>query len=119
MSRPDILVKVYGNLYPVTPATFAAVQEVCRAGCLYDPGEDPPVELCGDLLRISYEGIFFPLDDLLECLSALLPHFSPLVQGKIDYLDMEAWTLTRHSIQGNTLRVTSAPLNHVLDHAGL
>ena len=42
--------------------------------------------------RISFEGVFFPLDDVLDALRPLLCAES---SGKIDLIDMEAWTLTR------------------------
>lgn len=116
MSRHNVLVKVYGNLYPATAFLYGIVHEVCRAGCIQDNNDIPVVEQCGDLLRISYEGPFFSLDDLLE---SLAPHLKAGMQGKIDYIDLEAWTLTRHSIEGATLRVSSAPLNNVMDYAGL
>lgn len=116
MSRPNVLVKVYGNLYPATASLYGLVQEVCRSGCIVEDTDIPVVELSGDLLRISYEGPFFPLDDLLE---SLTPRLEVGMQGKIDYIDLEAWTLTRHNIDGARLLVSSAPLNNVMDHAGL
>lgn len=116
MSCPNVLVKVYGNLYPVTASLYGQVQEVCRSGCIVENTDIPVVEQCGDLLRISYEGPFFPLDDLLE---SLAPRLEAGMQGKIDYIDLEDWTLTRHTIDGASLRVSSAPLNNIMDHAGL
>lgn len=117
MARPNILVKVYGHIYPVTDKLFYAVHEVCRAGCMPAEDDAPPiVERSGDMVRISYEGMFFPLDAMLEILVPLLQ--APM-QGKLDYIDLEAWTLTRHSINGTHLHVTSAPLNNVMDYAGL
>lgn len=116
MSRHSVLVKVYGNIYPAPTSLCTLVQEICRSGCIEADTDIPVVEHCGDLLRISYEGPYFPLDDLLE---SLVPRLEAGMQGKIDYIDLEAWTLTRHRIDGLTLHVTSAPLNNVMDYAGL
>lgn len=116
MSRHHVLVKVYGNLYPASSALFASLADCCRGGCVTESDDIPVVELCGDLLRISYEGMFFPLDDVLE---RLLPFLTSAMQGKIDYIDVEAWTLTRHTITGTCLHVSSAPINNVMDYSGL
>lgn len=115
MSRHHVLIKVYGNLYPASPALCGILADCCRAGCVSENDDTPVVELCGDLLRISYEGMFFPLDDVLE---SLMPRLTATMQGKIDYLDLENWTLTRHTINGTSLNVSSSPLNNVMDYSG-
>ncbi|MEG2172109.1 MAG: hypothetical protein RRY29_02475 [Desulfovibrionaceae bacterium] len=116
MSRHNILVKVYGNLYPASQKLFCALQEACRAGCIQENNDVPVISLNGDLLCVSYEGVFFPLDNVLE---VLVPLLQPDMQGKIDYIDLEAWTLTRHSVEGTRLHVSAVPLNNVMDYAGL
>lgn len=116
MSRHHVLIKVYGNVYPASPALFASLADCCRSGCVSENDDIPVVELSGDILRISYEGMFFPLDDVLE---RLVPLLAPAMQGKIDYIDLEEWTLTRHRIKGTSLTATSAPLNAVMDYSGL
>lgn len=105
MHPHNILIKVYGNLYPADSNVFKAVQAVC--------GE--AAELDGDLLRLSFEGVWFPLEDML---TAIRPHLSASCRGKVDYLDLEAWTLTRHTIIGKEITVTRAPLNNVLAYSG-
>lgn len=105
MHPHNILVKVYGNLYPADSNVFKAVQAVC--------GE--AAELDGDLLRLSFEGVWFPLEDML---TAIRPHLNASCRGKVDYLDLEAWTLTRHTIIGKEITVACAPLNNVLAYSG-
>lgn len=105
MHPRNILVKVYGNIYPAGSDMLRSLQALC--------GE--AVELEGDLLRLSFEGIWFPLEDVLEALRSRL---TPACQGKLDYLDLEAWTLTRHIFTGTEITISSAPLNNVLDYSG-
>ena len=70
-------------------------------------------ELSGDLLRIDFEGVFFPLDDVLE---AVRPFLTPESAGKIDLIDMEQWTLTRTTFAGTAMTTKTVGLNHVLDY---
>ena len=72
-------------------------------------------ELEGDIFRISFEGVFFPLDDVLDALRPLLCAES---SGKIDLIDMEAWTLTRAAFSGTEITVKTVGLNHVLAYSG-
>ena len=105
MHPHNILVKVYGNIYPADSAMFQSLQAIC--------GE--AVEMEGDLLRLSFEGIWFPLEDVL---AALRPCLKSDCQGKLDYLDLEAWTLVRHTFAGTEIQLSRAPLNNVLDYSG-
>ena len=115
MNHGNILVKVYGHVWPAPPVLLTDLRRLLDS---LPPGDMPveeALELDGDLLRISYEGIYFPLDDALHILT---PHLGPQSQGKIDYLDLEAWTLTRCRVCGQGLERSSAPLNAVLDYSG-
>lgn len=112
MSQP-VLLKVYGNLHPADAADLEALT-LASASCVQEGG-DAVVTLAGDLLRISFEGLFFPVDDVLEALAALL---KPGQKGKLDVLDLEAWRLTRHLIADGRISSRSAPLNNVLDFSG-
>lgn len=38
--------------------------------------------------------------------------------GKIDLIDMEAWTLTRAAFSGTEITVKTVGLNHVLAYSG-
>ena len=112
MSQP-VLLKVYGNLHPADAADFEALSRA-SASCVGE-GAEPPVTLAGDRLRISFEGLYFPVDEVLEALAALL---KPRQQGKLDVLDLDAWRLTRHLFQDGRITSRSAPLNNVLDFSG-
>ncbi|MBD5648182.1 MAG: hypothetical protein HDQ89_11485 [Desulfovibrio sp.] len=112
MSQP-VLLKVYGNLYPADAADLEALVRA-SATCVQEGG-DAVVTLAGDLVRISFEGLFFPVDDVLEALAARL---TPGQKGKLDVLDLEAWRLTRHEFADGRITSRSAPLNNVLDFSG-
>ena len=112
MSQP-VLLKVYGNLYPADAADLEALARAA-ASCVRE-GPEEVVTLEGDLLRISFEGLFFPVDEVLEALAAVL---RPEQKGKLDVLDLEAWTLTRHLFADGRISSRSAPLNNVLDFSG-
>lgn len=102
--------KAYGNL---SPAGEDAVQAVDRV--FMDWGLSQRAELEGDLLRIAFEGVFFPLDDVL---AALKPYLCSDSSGKVDIIDMEGWTLTRAVFTGTEIRLSSAGLNDVLAYSG-
>ena len=78
-------------------------------------GTFPNAPNWGDIFRISFEGVFFPLDDVLDALRPLLCAES---SGKIDLIDMEAWTLTRAAFSGTEITVKTVGLNHVLAYSG-
>lgn len=115
MNHGHVLVKVYGHMWPACPALLEALRHVMQGLPLGDIPPDETLELDGDLLRLSYEGVYFPLDDVLAVIAA---HLSPDSQGKLDYLDMEGWTLHRHRIVQGQLQASSASLNAVLDYSG-
>ena len=77
--------------------------------------ESPWVFLEGNMLRISWEGLYFPLEEVLCALSATLAQNA---EGKLDYLDLEAWTLTRCIPGADGFHTTTRSLNHVLDYSG-
>ncbi|MDE5878415.1 MAG: hypothetical protein K2G99_00035 [Desulfovibrio sp.] len=112
MSQP-VLLKVYGNLFPATKADLEALTTASAGRVPGGPGE--AVSLDGDLLRISFEGLYFPVDEVLEALAGRL---GPGQQGKLDVLDLEAWRLTRHIFESGRITSREAPLNNVLDFSG-
>lgn len=113
MSQP-ILLKVYGNLSPVDSKLFLALKDVCALAMPVD-SENGPVSLKGDLFLLSFEGIFFPLEDFIEVLAN---HLNPRISGKIDYLDLENWTMTRYLVANGEMSGKEASLNHVMDYSG-
>lgn len=110
-----IPLKIYGYLWP-TDATLSAELAPIVAAAMPQPvgKEDPILELDGDLLRIAFEGTHFPHQETLEAISARL---MPDSQGKLDILDLEAWTLTRHIFRGTEHTAHSASLNDAMDYS--
>lgn len=111
MSQP-VLIKVYGNLFPADEAILQALLPIAS---LASPQESAPIILEGDLLLISFEGVYFPLEDLVECLKGLLKSG---MEGKIDFLDIENWKMTRYLIGDGKISHNSVGLNHVMDYSG-
>lgn len=110
----DPLLKVYGHLHPAGEELERRL-EAALASALRDNDDLPLLEREGDMLRISFEGSWFPEDDVLDVLRG-----APLdgMAGKLDVLDMENWLLRRHELRGGSLETRSAPLNNVLAHSG-
>ncbi len=108
----EILIKVYGHVWPVQHS----ITEDLRP--CFPPSEHMEqaemLEFEKDMLRLAYEGIYFDIDCLLPHLEQ---HLTPQSQGKVDYIDLEAWVLTRYRIEGTNIIKSSAPLNAVLDYA--
>ena len=102
--------KTYGHLFPADRHIADAVDAVLSHWNIPEC-----TELEGDIFRISFEGVFFPLDDVLEALRPLLCTES---SGKIDLIDMEGWTLTRAAFSGTDIAVKTVGLNHVLAYSG-
>lgn len=113
MSRQPLL-KVYGHIYPIDDALYLALENAC-ADAMPDEDDLPVIERDGDMARISFEGNYFPLDDVLAVLTA---HVRAEHKGKLDVLDLEEWRLIRHTFVQGSIDVHSAPLNNVLDYSG-
>lgn len=111
MAQPVIL-KVYGNFQPVRPALGATLGAICGQAI---PGSPSPISLDGNLARVSFEGIFFPVDDFID---ALAKEVSTGLEGKLDVLDLEAWTLRRYLARAGEITSRQSPLNNVLDFSG-
>lgn len=112
MSQP-VLVKVYGGLSPVNDAVFAKLFDAC-AGSLPQE-EEPPLRLEKNLAVLSFEGVCFPIEDFIAELGSVL---SPEMSGRIDYLDLENWAMTRYVAEGGKIRSSGASLNNVMDYSG-
>lgn len=114
-----VTAKVYAAFSPAPPG---AAEEVARAAAAALGPEPPVVTQEGDLLRLSWEGVYFPLEEVLSALAAVLP---PEAEGRLDSIDLDAWTLTRHQRgqtqggrQGEAFSVETRSLNHILDYSG-
>ncbi len=107
----NILIKVYGHIWPTSSDLLNALMPLVPN---WEHSEQV-FEIDGDLLRISYEGMYFPLDDVVPVLQSFLKKDS---QGKLDYIDLEAWTITRHAITGQNIIISHRSLNDVMDYSG-
>ena len=108
-----VLLKVYGHFSPAGLPLSRDAARICRQA-LPQPLE-AVANLDGALLSLAFEGIFFPLAELLECLKKGLPRDAT---GHLDVLDVENWRLERHNFMSGQFSHKSAPLNNVLDHSG-
>ena len=53
-----------------------------------------------------------------DVVQALREGLTPAMQGKLDYLDLENWRLTRYRLEAGEMRQSTAPLNNVLAFSG-
>ncbi len=115
MSQP-VLLKVYAAFTPATGEDFQKLSDACSSALAAEDDHGPFVLFSGDLLRISFEGIYFPLDDVEPVIQELA---EKKAAGKMDVLDLENWRMTRYQAKGDgRLEKRSAPLNSVLDYSG-
>ena len=111
--KDHVLIKVYGHVWPIEKNVLEALR-----GYFSDSGHMAMEDMLvyeNDMLRISFEGIYF---DIEEVMSTLKKYLQATSQGKVDYIDLEAWTLTRYSIDNGIICISSASLNAVMDYAG-
>lgn len=108
----NIRVKVYGFLRPCAQEGLDALRAALR---LLGDEADEALALEGELLNVTYEGAFFPVEDFMAALAPLLQEAS---KGKLDYLDMEEWKITRYSFDNGFITQNVRDLNSVLDYSG-
>ena len=107
-------IKVYAAFAPVS-ANMAEVLAPLGAQAITE--EDGPwIWVEGDTLRISFEGVYFPVEDVVEALEANLPL---ACKGKLDVLLLDDWELHRYVWQDGAFVVGKRSLNHVLSYSGL
>lgn len=111
MSQP-VLIKAYGHIWPADRHLTDRLSKIMSEAL---PRENSQVELKNDLARISFEGIWMPLEDILEFLENNLDSNS---RGKLDILDMENWKMTRHEFKNGKIVSKNSPLNNVMDYSG-
>ena len=104
-----ILIKVYGSISNATPELFEAARKAVESV------DEDAIDMSGSLLTISFEGIYFMIDDFID---AIKPYLSKEHSGRIDYIDIDEWTLTRFWIEGGLITQNTAGLNNVMDHSG-
>jgi hypothetical protein len=66
MSQP-VLLKVYGGFMPASPRLHEALRQIAATAL---PAENVCVALDGDMASLSFEGIYFPLEETLEAIRA-------------------------------------------------
>ena len=108
--------KVFAAFFPAGAESLTGMEKLYGEAL----GEDPPwASLEGDLLRLSWEGVYFPLEEALDVLARTLPGEA---EGKLDYIDLDSWALTRHILLpgpgAERFSQSTRSLNHVLDYSG-
>ncbi len=106
-----VLIKIYTALHPAGEGCIEAVQ---RAGADALNNGEPWLFREGNSLRISFEGLYFPEDAVLEALERTLP---PAAEGKMDVIDLEAWELRRYQRREGRFERFARGLNEVLEYA--
>ncbi len=104
--RP-VIVKAYASFYPATEEVLRSVVSVLSGWFIEDAAE-----LKNDMLVISFEGDAFPDE---EVIGALRPFMREETRGKLDVMDLEAWTLRRWIFAGREASVNTVTLNKALD----
>lgn len=112
MSQP-VLLKIYGHLAPARRQLANKLKEIAVEA--FPPALEQAISLDGELLNISFEGIYFPLEEVLTTIQAALCGNE---EGKLDKLDLESWLLTRYVIANGQIVGHKAPLNNVLAWSG-
>lgn len=111
-----VLVKAYGYF---KPARQTHLEELGAALNGYGREVLDSLSLNGRLLQISYEGTFFPAQETSEALARFAVKAGKEAEARLDILDLESWTLHRYELAGEGLKLSSRPLNHVLEYSGL
>jgi len=114
MNQHNILIKVYANIYPAGQELYNALINELSGLYIEDELEGNIVDLKNDLILISFEGIHFPIEEIIETIEAFL---SPTSQGKVDYIDLENWRLTRYIIKGKHISHRSNSLNAIMEYS--
>lgn len=104
--------KVYAAFFPADANVLSAVEKAGREAMGH---ESPWLFLEGNMLRIAWEGVYFPLEEVLRALADTLAHNA---EGKLDYLDLEDWTLTRYLPRAGGFHASTRGLNQVLEYSG-
>lgn len=106
-----MLVKAYGSIEPVDGKLMLSLTDILQNAC-GEEGE-PILRLDGNMAILSFEGIYFPEEDLIACLEK-----DASSSGKIDILDIEQWRLRRYILKNGAIERRSGTLNDVLAYSG-
>ena len=106
-----VQMKTYGAFYPCTQEQYDALTHLQQ----YAMGNDEPWLLFeGDMIRVSFEGVYFPEDDFIE---AITPMLTTNHTGKLDVIDMDSWAITRYVWDAGQWKKGQRGLNDVLDYS--
>ncbi len=110
----QILIKVYGDVTAVPSAILHELQPFFASCEVMELSE--MLVYNADSLQMAFEGVYFDIESVLLIIQK---HITPQSTGRIDYIDLEAWNMTRYRIEGKQISSNSVGLNNVLDYAGL
>lgn len=118
MDKERVLVKVYGQFNGISQDQYAALRSLAEEAIGPDASFES-VELdfnpASRELSLAFEGFHFPVDEF----RLILQHEKqPEVTGRLDYIDLENWRLTRTVFNADGGKTSSASLNHVLEYSG-
>ena len=120
MNKNLLLVKVYGDFSPSDDALFQSLNDMLEqeaaAGFLSGGEEKYVLRWHGASVLLGFEGLAFPLESTLRVLES---HAARLgLSGRLDYIDMELWSITRFVWAQGALSKKSGSLNAALDYSG-
>ena len=114
MSQP-ILLKVYASISGVAQGLADELREAVQDAVHADESPAETVTQDGPLVLVSFEGLYFPVEEAAACIKR---HLTKETTGKMDVLDLENWTITRFTLQGGFMQERSGSLNNALDFNG-
>ena len=114
VSQP-ILRKVYASISRAAEGLADELKEAVRDAVPADESPAETVSEDGGLVLVSFEGLWFPVEEAAACIKR---HLVPETAGKMDVLDLENWTITRFTLQGGFMQERSGSLNSALDYSG-
>ncbi|SHN50672.1 hypothetical protein [Desulfovibrio litoralis] len=125
----NTLIKIYGLLSGVSEKAFERLKPFISEAISTEESLDNSFTYNKNKqeLNCSFEGLYFPFEDFLQELNLTNPknkNSYPLnnifqdVEGRLDYIDIENWNLTRLIFQNHTIQYSTTPLNNILAYSG-
>ncbi len=108
----DVIYKVYGAFFPVEKNVYCAVEKAGTDAISSLP--EPWLFYEKDMVRLSFEGLYFPYEEVLAALQGILP---VQASGKLDVLLMQDWRLQRYIWKDGKFEIVSRSLNDMLEPA--
>ena len=111
----SVLIKIYAHFAPVTDDVVRELEDCVSSAICAEDFTGPIVSTLGDMVRLSFEGIYFPEEEVADIVRRAVEDGA---SGKMDVLDLENWHMTRYEGKDHVLHKSGAPLNNVLDFSG-